>query len=137
MHGGRKLLPRFDLDISRQKGFVGVRSSCTAYRKNGRVGRFCRPDQCACQALAGRRWTGGSLAGGFAYDDFLAVLVDNQTNDQIAQFIRGILYGLIPTTLLLVLLMFLLEHEVKFAVALGISLVSLSAAWVVVRAVVA
>ncbi len=65
------------------------------------------------------------------------LLVDHQTNTQIAQFIRGILYGLIPTTLFLALLMFLLDREVKFVFALGISLIALSVTWVVVRAVVA
>lgn len=63
------------------------------------------------------------------------LLVDQQTNTQIALFIRGILFGLIPTTLFLLLLMFLLERDAQFGVALAISAVVLIVTWLVVRAV--
>ena len=63
------------------------------------------------------------------------LLVDQQTNPQIAHFIRGILFGLIPTTLFLLLLMLLLERNAQFGVALAISAVVLVIAWIVIRAV--
>ena len=65
------------------------------------------------------------------------LLVDRQTNAQIAHFVHGVLFGLIPTGLGLLLLALLLERDVSFAVALVISLLALAAAWIVVRAVVA
>jgi hypothetical protein len=65
------------------------------------------------------------------------LLVDKQTNVQIAYFIHGVLYGLIPTALCLLLLALLLERNVPFAMALVISLVALAVAWIVVRAIMA
>ncbi len=65
------------------------------------------------------------------------LLVDKQTNVQIARFIHGVLYGLIPTTLGLLVLALLLERDVSFVLALVISLLALAAVWIVVRALVA
>jgi hypothetical protein len=63
------------------------------------------------------------------------LLVDQQTNTQIAHFIRGILLGLIPTSLFLLLLMVLLERNAQFGLALAISAIALIAVWLVIRAI--
>jgi hypothetical protein len=63
--------------------------------------------------------------------------IDGQSNGQIAHFVDGILYGLIPTTSFLVIVKVLLEREVHVAVAVGVGLVALAVVWFVVRALVA
>jgi uncharacterized membrane protein (GlpM family) len=63
------------------------------------------------------------------------LVLDNQTNNQIANFIRGVLFGLIPTGLFLFSMALLIDRDVKFPVALIVSLIVLSASWLVVHAV--
>ena len=61
--------------------------------------------------------------------------VDGQTNSQISRFIYGILFGLIPTGLFLLLLKVMLDRGMRLLPAVGLGLIALAVIWIVVRQV--
>jgi hypothetical protein len=63
------------------------------------------------------------------------VKVDGATNQQVADLLRGVLIGLIPTSVFIFALMELLKRGVSLPAALIICFPALVVAWLVVRAI--
>jgi hypothetical protein len=81
----------------------------------------------------------GGLIAALPVISFLTVFwlrVDGGTNTQIANLLQGILFGIIPTSLCLFVLMLLLRRDVPLTAALAVSVVVLAVSWFITRALV-
>lgn len=89
--------------------------------------------------IAKRLPTVGGLVAALPVISLLTIfwlLVDGKTSPQIVETIRGVLFGLIPTTLFLLSLGILLSRDVQFGVALLLSAIILVVVWLIVKQIV-
>ena len=63
--------------------------------------------------------------------------VGGGNNGQVSTFIVGVMIGLIPTSVCLLLIKFLIDHGMRLAPSVGIGLIALTIVWVVARMFVA